>query len=83
MKKHHPSVNMRHGLVLFLFVLVSTFTSWGQITVTGTVVDETQVPVPGANVVIKGESTTGTYPFLLSVDNRIVALWSLVCPSEK
>lgn len=60
MKRHHPSVNIRHGIALFLLVLFSTVSSWGQITVTGTVVDETQVPVPGANVVIKGENTTGT-----------------------
>lgn len=60
MKRHNPSVNIRHRVALFLFFMLSTLSSWGQITVTGTVVDETQVPVPGANVVIKGETTSGT-----------------------
>ena len=59
MKKHYPSVNVRHGVILFLFTLLSTLSSWGQITVTGTVVDETQMPILGANVVVKGETTTG------------------------
>lgn len=60
MKRHHSSVYVRHGLVLFFFTLLSTLTSWGQITVKGTVLDETQVPIPGATVVVKGETTNGT-----------------------
>jgi TonB-linked SusC/RagA family outer membrane protein len=60
MKKHHPSDNLSRRVFLFLFAMFATLTSWGQITVTGTVVDETQIPVPGATVVIKGETTTGT-----------------------
>ena len=60
MKNTIRPLNLRYGITLVLSLIFSTLTSWGQITVQGTVVDETQVPIPGANVVIKGENTTGT-----------------------
>lgn len=37
--------------------MISTALTWGQITVKGTVIDETQFPVAGANVLVKGENT--------------------------
>ena len=60
MKNTIRPLNVRHGITLILSLIFSILTSWGQIIVQGTVVDEPQVPIPGANVVIKGENTTGT-----------------------
>lgn len=47
-------------LVFVVMFMASVLQGWSQITVTGTVVDETKLPVLGANIVVKGETTTGT-----------------------
>ena len=79
MKTHRPSIQAKQWIAFFLFIILSTISSWGQIVITGTVVDETQVPVPGANVVIKGENTTGTITdfdgnFTISVKDQSAVL---------
>lgn len=49
--------NFKNLLVVALFFAVAT--AFGQITVKGTVVDETNEPLPNANIVVKG-TTNGT-----------------------
>ncbi|WP_430817513.1 SusC/RagA family TonB-linked outer membrane protein [Carboxylicivirga sp. RSCT41] len=44
--------------ILFMFLLMSV-TVWAQQTVTGVVLDETNLPLPGVNIVVKG-TTNGT-----------------------
>lgn len=44
MKTHRPSIQAKQWIAFFLFIILSTISSWGQIVITGTVVDETQVP---------------------------------------
>ena len=68
----------RRVLVFVLFTL-SVIHGWSQITVTGTVIDETNMPILGANVVVKGETTTGTITdfdgnFTISVKDKSAVL---------
>src|SRR5690606_34206388 len=41
-------------LLILVFLMGITTVSWAQTNVTGTVLDEQNVPLPGANVVVKG-----------------------------
>ena len=47
---------MKRTLLLTLFVVFASMVAHSQRTITGTVLDESQVPLPGATVVIKGTS---------------------------
>lgn len=49
--------NVIKVFLLFLFSIVCTSGIYGQRTVTGTVVDKNQQPVPGVNVVVTGTTT--------------------------
>lgn len=49
--------------LMFVFVIGTSMTSWAQTTVTGTVSDEQNVPLPGATVVEKGTSNGTTTDF--------------------
>ncbi|MCU4176606.1 SusC/RagA family TonB-linked outer membrane protein [Carboxylicivirga sp. N1Y90] len=51
---------MKNLVSLFLLVLLVSATSFAQHTVTGTVIDETGEPIPGANVIEKENVTNGT-----------------------
>ena len=68
------------SLITFaLFTLLSVSAVRGQTTVKGTVLDETNIPVAGANVVIKGNTSTGTITdfdgnFTLSVPGESTVL---------
>ena len=56
----HPFIDIRRIVVVVWLCLCSVLSVSAQITITGTVVDEAKIPVLGANIVIKGETTTGT-----------------------
>lgn len=47
---------MKLKLLMFALLMGFTFTSWAQTTVTGTVLDDQNLPLPGANVVEKGKT---------------------------
>ena len=49
--------------LMFVFVIGTSMTSWAQTTVTGTVSDEQNIPLPGATVLEKGtkNGTTAHY----------------------
>src|SRR5690606_11396332 len=49
--------------LMFVFLIGTSMTSWAQTTVTGTVSDEQNVPLPGATVVEKGTSNGTTTDF--------------------
>lgn len=49
--------------LMFVFVIGTSMTSWAQTTVTGTVSDEQNVPLPGATVLEKGTSNGTTTDF--------------------
>lgn len=60
-------------LLILVFLMGITTVSWAQTNVTGTVLDEQNVPLPGANVVVKG-TTNGVVAdfdgnFTISVKN--------------
>lgn len=57
MNTHHSFIRVKRFISLLFLSLISTALTWGQITVKGTVIDETQFPVAGANVLVKGENT--------------------------
>lgn len=70
-------MNKLKSLLLVLLMGVSTV-SWAQTTVTGTVLDEQNVPLPGANVVVKN-TTNGVVTdfdgnFSISVNNTNAVL---------
>lgn len=58
-KQSYPDNPMRYAAFLLL-ILLSVSSAWGQIKIKGTVIDETNIPVAGANVVIKGAASNGT-----------------------
>ncbi|MCH5216342.1 MAG: SusC/RagA family TonB-linked outer membrane protein [Muribaculaceae bacterium] len=51
---------MRKQLLLLLSVLCLAFTSFAQVKVTGTVVDEDKEPLMGATIIVKGSPSIGT-----------------------
>ncbi|OBX26754.1 iron complex outermembrane receptor protein [Gelidibacter algens] len=50
-----------HSLLLSVFLIPSVM--WSQTTVTGTVADQANVPLPGVNILIKGTTTGATTDF--------------------
>ena len=56
----HPFIDIRRIVVVVWLCLCSVLSVSAQITITGTVVDDAKIPVLGANIVVKGETTTGT-----------------------
>lgn len=57
MNTHYSFTRVKRFISLLFLALASTVAVWGQITVKGTVVDETQFPIAGANILLKGENT--------------------------
>ncbi len=67
------------GFLLAIIWLLSTASGWSQIAVKGTVNDDTNFPVAGANIIVKGDPTTGTITdmdgiFQLTVPNEQAVL---------
>lgn len=60
MNRQNLFMNRRRAVAVVFLCLCSILSLSAQIKVTGVVVDETKIPIPGANVVIKGEKGTGT-----------------------
>ncbi len=71
---------MKRTLVTFLFVLLAGIMGYSQVVFTGTVLDENNVPLPGASVVIKGSSTgvaadfDGKFEIQLSQDGDVLVV---------
>ena len=65
----------KRGTTFLLLTLFSLSVAFAQVVVKGTVVDDTGMTVPGANVIVKGETNVGTITdfdgkFSLSVPNK-------------
>ena len=71
---------MKRTLVLTIFAILAFVVAHSQTTVSGTVLDENQVPLPGATVVIKGTSNgvatdfDGNFQIEVSGGNEILAI---------
>ncbi|MDO6818008.1 SusC/RagA family TonB-linked outer membrane protein [Zobellia sp. 1_MG-2023] len=80
---------MKRTVLLALFTLVVSLAARAQTTFTGTVLDENQVPLPGASLVIKGSATgvatdfDGNFSIELPEGNEILVVSYLgYIPSE-
>lgn len=51
------ALQVKHFIIMMFLLLLSTPSAWGQIEVKGTVIDDTNLPVVGASVTVKGEGT--------------------------
>lgn len=60
MKRHTYSDKLVRLIVFAVFTLLSVSAARAQTMVKGTVLDETNIPVAGANVVLKGDASAGT-----------------------
>lgn len=54
------SLSRRAGLLLLLFFVMAVSATAQDITITGTVTDDTGEPLPGANVIVKNATGLGT-----------------------
>ncbi|MGB3143996.1 MAG: SusC/RagA family TonB-linked outer membrane protein [Maribacter sp.] len=71
---------MKRTLLITLFAVLASFVAHSQTVFTGTVLDENQVPLPGATVVVKGTTNgvatdfDGNFKIEMNGDNQVLVI---------